>query len=87
VFLADRSEPDSDYSVIRLVFDSLNEPNVLATVDEFDSAVGSDHQMVGDVTNRWRTAGVAPDDEEDLMLAGCQTDRTCLIGTPLQESP
>ena len=74
----------ADDPLITVVDLALDEPQALRSVDQLDSTVMADQQVLGDITDG-RSARVAPDGEEQLMLWSGEADCLSLLFAPSQE--
>lgn len=80
-----QSEPDA--AVIVAVALTADEPGVLGPVHEADGAVVAEQELLGDIPDgRPERIGMAPDDQEELMLGGRQPDDLGLLFAPAREA-
>jgi hypothetical protein len=84
---ATRREVEADDARVVGVVPAGDEAGGDAAVDQPNHAVVLEHQMVGNVADGGRPAGVAADGEQQLMLRRRKADAVGLFGAPIQELP
>lgn len=76
-----RGELEPGDALIGFVREPLHQSAVRGPVHQFDDAVVTEQQVVGDLTDRWRVA-MAPDGEQELVLGGGETRGVGLLLAP-----